>query len=305
MAVDADRILRRLADRNDQIVSREQALAAGLSSGAIDRRIGELLVPVHRGVYRMHGADDTFARKIRAAAFAADAAQSVVFRRSAAALAGYPAVEPVVELAVSPARHLRIPGVVTVRTEGFADSVTKRKGLLYKDDAAVIIELAAVLSPDDLELALDFGLTKRHFQLDHVEHHLALLNPRRRQGIGHLRALIAERRPTGKALFMSSFELRLFRLFERSGLPLPKRQHRVKTASGTRFLDFAYSDEKVFIEAQSYEHHAGRAAWSADAVRGNDLAVLGWRRIDVTLHDLDTRPDQVVGWVRSAIASEA
>lgn len=298
-----DETLRRLADRNDQLVSRPLALKAGISPAALARRIGALLVPVHSGVYRMHGADDTFVRRVRAAVLAIGPTEAVVCRRAAATLAQYPEVEPVVEVAVPREKRVRIPGVTTIRSANFGENVWRHRGLVIHSDPRVVVDLAAVVSHSQLELVVDHGLMKRLFSLDQLEYQLDLLNPRRRTGIAALRVLIEARRPTKRALFMSKFEQRLYRLIEGSGLPFPKRQHRVNTASGKRFLDFAYPDAKIYIEAQSYQHHGGRMSWSADAVRGNDLTVLGWRRIDVTVVDLEVRPDQVVAWIRAALAA--
>ncbi|MFN2525020.1 MAG: type IV toxin-antitoxin system AbiEi family antitoxin domain-containing protein, partial [Actinomycetota bacterium] len=64
----ADNVCRRLASQQFGIVTREQALDAGLSAEAIQRRIaGGTFERLYRGVYRMAGAQPSWEQDLFAA----------------------------------------------------------------------------------------------------------------------------------------------------------------------------------------------------------------------------------------------
>jgi very-short-patch-repair endonuclease len=48
------------------------------------------------------------------------------------------------------------------------------------------------------------------------------------------------------------------------------------------FLDFAYPDLMLAIEADSYLWHASLADWQRDRARNNELVVLGWSILPLT-----------------------
>ena len=69
------------------------------------------------------------------------------------------------------------------------------------------------------------------------------------------------------------------------------------------FLDFAWADVRLALEAQSYRHHAGRLAWSRDQLRTATLTSIGWRVLPVTWEDLVGAPDELITTLRRARAA--
>jgi very-short-patch-repair endonuclease len=69
------------------------------------------------------------------------------------------------------------------------------------------------------------------------------------------------------------------------------------------YLDFAWPELRLAIEANSYRHHASRRDWSRDHVRNNAVIALGWRILPVTWDELTERPDDVVALLRRARAA--
>jgi hypothetical protein len=60
-------------------------------------------------------------------------------------------------------------------------------------------------------------------------------------------------------------------------------QYRVLIPDGSEvFLDFAYPDVKLAVEADSYLWHASLAAWQRDRARNNDVVALGWSILPLT-----------------------
>ena len=48
------------------------------------------------------------------------------------------------------------------------------------------------------------------------------------------------------------------------------------------FLDFAYPDVKLAIEADSFVWHASLTDWQRDRARNNELVALGWSILPIT-----------------------
>jgi very-short-patch-repair endonuclease len=69
------------------------------------------------------------------------------------------------------------------------------------------------------------------------------------------------------------------------------------------FLDFAWPDLRLGVEADGYRHHASRVDWARDHTRNNALTSLGWRILPVTWEDMVHRPDQLVALLRRARAA--
>jgi very-short-patch-repair endonuclease len=60
------------------------------------------------------------------------------------------------------------------------------------------------------------------------------------------------------------------------------------------FIDVAYPEPLVAIEADGWECHGQRAAFDADRVRSNELVLLGWRVLHVTSAMTDAQICRVV-----------
>src|SRR5215469_5584439 len=83
-----ERAIARIAGRQDNVITREQLVAAGLGRGAIAHRVGAgWMQRMHQGVYLIGAAPPTMMARARAAAMACGAG-AVVSHRSAAELFG-------------------------------------------------------------------------------------------------------------------------------------------------------------------------------------------------------------------------
>ena len=166
-----------------------------------------------------------------------------------------------------------------------------------------LLDLAAV-SPDVAEDALDDSLRRRLTGCDKLRWRMDRLGRQGRAGSAVLGKLLDDR-PDGKARFGSGFERRLFAALKRERVRLPETQ--VVIRDGNRFVgqvDFAYPDRRLIIEAQSYRWHVGKKLWIRDVDRFNDLAVLGWRIIQVRWNELIETPHVVVNRIRRALGIE-
>src|SRR5262249_19281285 len=145
-----------------------------------------------------------------------------------------------------------------------------------------LLMLGAVCSPLTVEMALDAALRRELVTYDSTRAVLKSVGRRGRNGAGVLRAILDERVPDGAAR-ESPMETRLLRLLRELGFPVPVPQFHVWV--GGRFygrLDAAYPDEKVGLEYQSYEHHAGKLAVDSDNARRRRFKAIDWDIVEVT-----------------------
>ncbi len=77
-------------------------------------------------------------------------------------------------------------------------------------------------------------------------------------------------------------EKRIADLLERSGLPRPVAQHRIRIGRQTLRADLAYPALRVAIEYDSDAFHLLKSAHDADARRRNRLRLAGWTVLEFT-----------------------
>jgi predicted transcriptional regulator of viral defense system len=275
----------RLAARQHGVVSRVQAVDAGLSRSAIDRRLGagrwSIVLP---GIYRLEGAPSTGRQRAMAACLWGGP-EAVVSHRTAGVLWGLDGVtgeriEISVPRSVSArSRRCRVHHV-SVLTR--VDRATIA-GIPVTSVARTVVDLASTLDADDLERALEDAL-RRGVTVQGMR--------RRLRGRGHagtrvLRRLLEER-DQGVAPLESELERRVWNCIVRSDLPRPVRQLSVRGAESRGYrIDFAYPEDLVAIECDGWRAHGGRRAFARDRRRAGELASLGWRIVYATWDDLD------------------
>jgi hypothetical protein len=101
----------------------------------------------------------------------------------------------------------------------------------------------------------------------------------------------------------SDRELDILRILEDAGRPLPVQQYRVFVAGRWRHLDYAYPEQKVYLEWDGFgEHGEIREVFDDDRERDAELLLLGWHGLHFTSN---TRPSDVVSRVERDLAQRA
>ncbi len=297
-------MIARLAAAQHGAVGRKQLLEAGLSRNVVDhRRDKGLLVVVHPGVYRLAGCTPTSHQRIMAAILAAGPG-AVASHRAAGFLHRLAGIDVRTEVTVARRRAPRSEGLVVHRLASLsARDVEVRDGIARTRPAVTIIDLAAVVPEPRLEAALDDALMRGLVSCGQLERRLDALGHQGRKGTAVIGHMLAARRGRPRWT-QSEFERHLFSLLRRAGVPLPVPQFEVVLPHGRRaFLDFAWPDLRLALEADSYRHHAGRLAWARDHTRNTVLVSIGWRIVPVTWEDLVATPEELVTLVRRAHAA--
>jgi hypothetical protein len=198
-------------------------------------------------------------------------------------------------------RSLRSP-VVTVHhtTDLLPVDVATLGPIRLTSPLRTVIDLAAELDADALELAIESGLRRWMFSVGQLRWRAASLGGTGRRGSKTLRRLL-ERDDLGRT--DSGWEVRTSQALERAGLPRPVRQHEIRVGGKVVAKpDLSYPEARVALEYDSDRWHTGVARRHADAERRNRLHALGWAVIEVTPASL-RHPDDLVALVATALAA--
>ena len=84
-------------------------------------------------------------------------------------------------------------------------------------------------------------------------------------------------------------------------------QHEVCVGDDRFFIDFAYPDVQLGIEAHSLRWHMGRERWQRDLVRDRKLKRVGWTMLYYSWDDIHLRSDDLrteILDIRTSLSSE-
>ena len=285
-----ERKLARIAGRSHGVVTRTEAFRGGISADQLKHRIRSgALIRVHRGVYRVgHAAQSYEARYL--AAVRACGSRAVLSGRAAAHVHGLvKGRAPAPEVTTPSRRDVR--GLRTCRSRVWADETTVSRGIPVTTVARTLVDVAAALTDDELarachEAGVRYGTTP-------AQVNAVLARRPNTPGAGQLRAIL--RGETHVTL--SRLERRFLRLLRDAGLPLPETNR----PAGGRRVDCRWPDLRLTIELDSYRYHASRHAWEHDRIREREARARGddFRRF--TWGDVFERPEILLGELRVVI----
>lgn len=162
---------------------------------------------------------------------------------------------------------------------------------------------AAVLSGPALERALDDAVTRGMLSYRQLERRLDAVGRQGRPGTRALAELLRARSAEPRWT-QSEFERRLLALVTGAGLPALVPQFEVRLPNGRRaFIDLAWPDLRLGIEADSYRHHSSRVDWSRDHTRNILIVSLGWRLLPVTWEYMVEHPKELIATLTRARAA--
>lgn len=261
-----DAVLAAIANVAHGVVTRREALGAGVTGAEVRRRLarGSLLLE-YPGVYRLgHEAPSMEATYLAAVRACGDGA--LLIGRAAAHLLGLtrgPAPPPEV---TTPTERC-VEGVVTRRARGGIDArdATTWRRIPVTTVARTLVDLAAVLSEDDLARAChEAGVRYRTTPRD-VEAVLAR-RPNSRGATKLRRILRGDVHVT-----LSTLERRFLALLREADLPLPVTNR----PAGGRRVDCRWAQQRLTVELDSYRYHSSRHAWEQDRRREREARARG------------------------------
>jgi very-short-patch-repair endonuclease len=287
----AERAIARVAGRQDNVIARQQLLAAGVSRGWIARRLRSgYMRRLHSSVYLIGPAPPTPMARARAAVLACGD-DAVVSHRSAAemfGLLGETSGDVHVTVAGrNPGVH---PGVRLHRVAAFArGEVTKVRGIPVTSIARTICDLAATESPREVEHAFQEALY-RDIVTDRAVAAVINREPRRK-GAPVIRALLRDPRMT-----RSEKERALLKLIAQAQLPKPLTNVRLHG----HLVDAYWPTEGLVLEFDGWRGHGHRLAFESNRKRDQVMLAHGLRVLRVTDRQFQTEPVAIA--VRIAMA---
>jgi hypothetical protein len=308
-----DRRLAPTLAAQQSLVTRTQVLAAGGSPSVIDRRLKSGAWEVaERGVYALAGVLWTWRRNLAAVVLSVAGAQAS--HRAAAVLLGARGddrAQAPIELTVPTgrmptrsfertcARAAGVPIVVHECVDLDRSAARLIDGIPTTGPLRLAVDLGSVLPFDQYRRAV--ALLRRHHGIDwpSLDRTYRQHSVQGRNGCGALRDLLELHFGTEGAP-EEVIEARCADLLIAAGLPAPVHQFEVVRPDGRRArLDLAYPELCIGIETDG-RIHGEEEVRQADAVRRNQLQLLGWTILHFTWEDVVHRPDQVVRTVRAA-----
>jgi putative AbiEi antitoxin of type IV toxin-antitoxin system/uncharacterized protein DUF559 len=289
----------RIATQQFGLITRTQAVAAGLSPDAISRRVrAGRWQRCQPGVYRFAGAPNTWEQRVCAAVLSAGAG-AVASHVSAGVLWGLRQMTPDrVEITVPRDRRPKLRGTYVHSVARLLDEDRRKvRGIPVTSVPRLLVDLSAFWSPGQLSVALDEMLRRHETTLWAVEQCVRRLEsgPGRRCAV--IEALVEERK-TPFVVGESHLEQLIFQPIADAGLDLPVPQYEV-IVDGHRFrLDFAWPDAKLYVEVDGFNVHRTHTDFHRDRRRDALLVSAGW----TPLHFTDrSAPTEIVDRVRATL----
>lgn len=289
------------------VLSRREALAAGISRRQIDVRLqrGEW-IRVHPGTYRHATFPATWHQQLAAAlAWAGQAAGAS--HRSAVAAIGLRRFQPrIIEISRPRGRRNSPAGVIVHESADLDEtSIQLRDGVRVTTPARTLADLGAVVPEWLVARCLEEWLADRVVTVLQLRAAVDATARRGRPGPRVLRHLL-DTRILGDAVADSAAEAALARLLVAHGLPQPEHHHVVASKTGQVIaeLDYAYPAHRVALELDGYGVHLrSRTAFEGDRVRQNELEIAGWQVLRFAARQLWSAPELVASQVRRVLAA--
>src|SRR3954454_1482186 len=294
-----DGLIAAWAERQHGVVTRAQLVADGVGRRAIDRRIAAgLLRPLHRGVFAVgHPALRREAWWIAAVLAAGHGA--ALSHRSAAALWRI-RNDARTRVEVSVPKHRRSTARLEVHAiDMAADEITVEDGIRVTTPARTLFDLAAVVTPDQLEHAFNEAEYRRLTSPVSLDAILARYPGRR--GTQAIRRVLDNHRKNGETRTRSELERALLALVDAHGLPRP----RLNRESDHGELDARWPQQRLVVECDGFAAHGTRKAFEDDRARDRDLQVAGWRVVRITWRQLTTDGDTIAAQLMTMLAQPA
>jgi Transcriptional regulator, AbiEi antitoxin len=284
-------VLAQVAQRQHGVVTRAELLGEGVSADEIKHRlrIGSL-IREYRGVYRVgHRAPSTEASYLAAVCACGEGA--LLSGRAAGYLLGLLKGRPPPPEVTAPTER-RIEGLTTRRSRGLDPrDATVFRGIPVTTVPRTIVDLAAVLSPDDLARAFHEAGVLHRTTPAQVE--AVLARRPNSPGARNIRKVLR-----GEVhVTLSKLERAFLTQLKNAGLPLPKTNR----PAGTKRVDCRWPDHGLTVELDSYRFHNSRHAWEQDRRREREAHARGDEFRRYTYGDVLEHPHQMLRELRVAL----
>ncbi len=188
-------------------------------------------------------------------------------------------LDATIEISTVLERRPRVVGARVHRSGLLIDTdVRLIDGIPVASAARTILDLSGRLTLTELGRVVDDALRLRVATLAEIASNASRLRPAPGRSPKRVHELLAARTGAGD----SRLEDFVLESIARYRLPMPIRQHAVVVAGRRRVIDLCYPPSMVAVEAQGFAYHGTRSRFDADALRGNELQLAGFRVLEFT-----------------------
>jgi hypothetical protein len=290
--------LNRIARQQRGLVTRAQALAAGLTDGQITARLRNgTWILLRPDVYAVAAAPPSWEQSLLAITLTAPCLTS---HRSTGFLFGLSGFDQPdrIEVVSTFEQFVRLDGVRGHRSRSLFDvDKSHRLGIPTVTAERALVDLSGSMTTKQLGLVLDDAIRRRIAGLESFRRCAGRLMPGPGRSMRRVRDVLAQRLP-GYSPGDSDLETRALRALIAAGFPPPRQQFRLKLRGKNVRIDLAYPEQRIAIELDSWEFHGmgNRTAFRVDRARMNDLLVVGWAPTSFTA---DMSDEYFVDTIRS------
>jgi hypothetical protein len=277
--VHGERELATFLARQLGLITRAQLRSIGIEGKALKHRraVGRLEYLGH-DVFRCPSVPQTFEHRVLGAvlrggetAFASHA--------TAAQIDGLPVPGDTLEVATTLEHQPRIAGVRMHRSGLIVPSDVRRVGVIrVSSTARTLVDLSGRLSHRELGRLVDEAMRRRLVTFAQLIRASSRMRPAPGRSPKRF-AEVLERRTPGTESVLEEFVVASLRRYQ---LPPPTLQHRLVVNGVERSIDLCYPEAWLALEALGFEYHGLRSRFDADALRGNELQLAGFRVLEFT-----------------------
>jgi hypothetical protein len=270
--------LREWLANHHYVIGYHEALKLGATSAQVRAKYARAeWARMHLGVYRDAASEKTTYQHLRGATVAT-AGNGIVSHLSAAwvwKLVEHPPDTPELTV-VRGDRDVRGHEGITIHRSRDLDpsKAVLRENILVTSPMRTLVDIAAVVTADQLTEAVDNALSKGLLTVECLEQEILRLSKPGRTGVGALRRHLLDRGFTG-APRPSVLESHARRLVLTTGLPTPDVEVRAGS-DGEYRIDIAWSDILYGLEVNGYAWHFSPEDVQRDEARRRRLEALGW-----------------------------
>jgi hypothetical protein len=200
---------------------------------------------------------------------------------------------------VTSARRRRSrPGLCFRRSRLPHDEVTTHAGIRVTTVPRTLFDLAAVVSPGQLNRAVNEAEVRRLW--DPLSLSDLLDRHRRRPGAAAVRAVLAM---PGARVTRSELEDLFIGFLDDQGLPRPATNVPIRLNGVWIEPDCTWRRQRLIVELDGNAAHATRTAFESDRARDRALVAAGWRVVRITWRQLHDQPDAVARDLRASLAA--
>ncbi len=273
----------RWAERHDGLLTVAVLRRAGWTDAAIDyhRSTGRLR-PIRRGVVAINGTPPTWRQAVRAVLLGAGVCAALSHETAVRVLLGWIGDEEQIHVLVALGHQVVLDGVRCHRS-GLIEpgDIVCRGELTCTSPLRTVIDLSGSWSAKRLGLLVDEFMRRSMLDLSELRRRVDELRPAPGRSVATLRAVLS-RRPGRYHPGESPLEARIAQVIIAEQLPPPVQQLRWSVDGHRYRFDFAWPDQRVYLEGLGFGFHSMASDLEDDARRQNDLVADGWRPIEIT-----------------------